>query len=76
MRVVEFHEAEEQGAFLGDGVIPGYFLLHVLLQEGHVAQEATREGAQQLEEQLDLRVVTPVDKRVKTFNSGGATIQR
>ena len=54
VRVVELDEAEEQCPFLGDGVVPGNLLLHVLLQEGHVAQEATREGPQQLEQQLDL----------------------
>lgn len=43
--IVEFYEAEEQGAFLGDGVISGYFLFHILLQEGHVAKEAARESA-------------------------------
>lgn len=61
VRVVELDKAEEQGSFLGNGVVPGYFLLHIVLQEGHVAQEATRKGSQQLEQQLDLRVVTPVE---------------
>lgn len=59
VRVIEFDKAEKQGALLDDGVVPGNFLLHVLLQEGHVAQEATREGPQQLEQQLDLGVVAP-----------------
>ncbi len=35
--VVELDEAEEQRPFLGNGVLPGNLLLHVLLQEGHVA---------------------------------------
>lgn len=60
--IVELNEAEEQGAFLSDGVVPGNLLLHVLLQEGHVAKEATRKGPQQLEQQLDLGVVTPIKK--------------
>ena len=59
MGVVELHEAEEEGPFLGDAVVAGDLLLHVLLEEGHVAQEASREGPEQLEEQLDLQVVPP-----------------
>lgn len=35
--VIELNEAEEQGTFLGNGVLPRNLLLHVLLQEGHVA---------------------------------------
>lgn len=35
--VIELNKAEEQRPFLGYGVLPGYFLLHVLLQKGHVA---------------------------------------
>lgn len=37
VRVVELDKAEEQGSFLGDGVVLWNLLLHVLLQEGHVA---------------------------------------
>lgn len=35
--VIELNEAEEQGPFLGNGVVPGNLLLHILLQERHVA---------------------------------------
>ena len=52
--VIELDEAEEQGPLLGDGVVLRNLLLHVLLQEGHVAEEASCEGPQQLEQQLDL----------------------
>ena len=59
MRVVELDKAEEERTFVGDAVVLGDLILHVLLQEGHVAEEAAGEGPQQLEEQLDLGVVTP-----------------
>ena len=49
MGVIELNKAEEEGTLVNDGVVPGDLLLHVLLQEGHVAKEATREGPQQLE---------------------------
>lgn len=58
--VVEFHKTEEQGSFLGDGVLPRNLLLHVILQKGHVAKEASSESPQQLEEQLNLCVVASV----------------
>ena len=35
--VIELNEAEEQGSFLGNGVVLGNLLLHIFLQEGHVA---------------------------------------
>lgn len=60
MRVVKLHKAEEQSSLLGNGVVFGNFLLHVLLQESHVAEETTRKSSHQLEQQLNLRVVTPV----------------
>lgn len=60
--IIKLNETEEQGTFLRNGVILGNFLLHILLQEGHVAQEATRKGPQQLEQQLNLRVVTPIKR--------------
>lgn len=45
-----------------DAVVLGDLLLHVLLQEGHIAQEAASEGSQQLKEQLNLRVVASEGK--------------
>lgn len=64
--VVEFHKTEEQSSFLGDGVLPRNLLLHVFLQKGHVAKEASSESPQQLEEQLNLCVVASVrGKRVE-----------
>lgn len=59
VRIVELDEAEKERALVGDAVVLGDLLLQILLEEGHVAQKATGEGPQQLEEQLDLRVVTP-----------------
>ena len=71
--VVEFHEAEEEGPFLGDAVVAGDLFLHVLLEEGHVAQEAAREGPQQLEEQLDLQVVPPAGGGEERLSGDGWT---
>lgn len=48
--VIELNEAEEKGTFLGNRVVPGNVFLHIFLQEGHVAQEATCKGPQQLEQ--------------------------
>lgn len=50
MWVIELHEAEEERSFVCDAVVLGDLLLHVLLQEGHVAQKATSEGSQKLKE--------------------------
>ncbi len=48
--VIELHEAEEECSFVCDAVVLWDLLLHVFLQEGHVAQEATSEGSQKLKE--------------------------
>lgn len=62
MWVIELHKAEEECSFVRDAVVLGDLLLHVLLQEGHIAQEAASEGSQQLKEQLNLRVVASEGK--------------
>lgn len=61
VRIIKLNKTEEQGPFLGNGVISGNLLLHILLQECHVAQETTRKGPQQLKQQLNLRIVAPVE---------------
>lgn len=63
LRVIEFDKAKEECSFVCNCVVLWNLFLHVLFQEGHVAQEATSEGSQQLEEQLDLRVVTSVKQQ-------------
>lgn len=57
VRVVELHKTEEERPFVCDAVVFGDLLLHVLFQEGHVAQEAAGEGPEKLKEQLDLGVI-------------------
>lgn len=65
MRVIKLNKAEEKGTFLSDRVVPGNLLFHVLLQESHVAKEATSESSHQLEQQLDLWIVTSVEKTLR-----------
>lgn len=62
MWVIELYKAEEERSFVCDAVVLGDLFLHVLLQEGHIAQEATSEGSQKLKEQLNLRVVASEGK--------------
>lgn len=45
VRVIELNKAEEERPFVCDAVVFRDLLLHVLLQEGHVAQEAAGEGS-------------------------------
>lgn len=63
--IIELNKAKEEGSFVGDAVVLGDFFLHILFQEGHIAEEAASEGSQELEEQLNLGVIAPVKSNDK-----------